>query len=75
MADDSLIDEMRAAIRGDRERAEQRQAQLRFSPAEPPSPLPPALPEEDTHPALHTDPAAAPRRAAWPRWLRRGRHH
>jgi hypothetical protein len=74
MADDSLIDEMRTAIRGDRERAEQRQRELRFSPAESRSPLPPAPLDEETHPALHTESAAARRRVGWSRWLRRRQH-
>jgi hypothetical protein len=69
MADDSLIDEMRAAIRGDRERAEQRRSQARSLPgAEPRSqPAVAVLHDGVSQPELDTD----ARRAGWSRWLRR----
>ena len=76
MAEQSLIEEMRAAMRGDRERAEQRRT--RESPA--------GLPEPDADPPAEArvhqpepppagndppvEPEAARNRAAWMRWMR-----
>ena len=70
MADESLIEEMRVAIRGDRERAEQRR---REAPA-PVSAVEPASPLEEIpiqEPAVEPEPA--PESVGWWARLRRRR--
>jgi hypothetical protein len=75
MADDSLIDEMRATIRGDRERAEQRHREPRPAPAESGSAPPAAHLDEVTPPGLDSESGPARGGGGWSRWLRRQRHH
>ena len=78
MADESLIEEMRVAIRGDRERAEQRCREtsapaLAADAASPPEDVP--LPENVSEPAVEPEPEAAPQSAGRWGWLRRRRDH
>jgi len=74
MTDDSLIDEMRATIRADRERAEQRQAKDAPSAAAMSTALPEEaqLPEKEQQTAVDREPSRTRRRL---RWLPRRRTH
>jgi hypothetical protein len=77
VADDSLIEEMRAQIRGDRERAEkrwrrERQAALAVQYA--PWPRDTLLPDQAEQPAVVNAPEPEAVRVGRRRWLRRRRH-
>jgi hypothetical protein len=67
MADDSLIEEMRSAIRGDRERAEQRRMTETASAPAGLSWTPPGLSStgEPDQPVVEPEPDVAGRRVGW----------
>jgi hypothetical protein len=76
MADDSLIDEMRSQIKGDRERAERRRRERQAALAVQYAPSPVTTPAADPaqQPAVATVPEPEAVRVGRRRWLRRRRH-
>jgi len=78
MADESLIEEMRAAIRGDRERAEERrrreqQPASAVQLASPPGETGTLLDDELQQPGVDAEPAVERGPVGHLRWLRRRR--